>query len=137
MTRGVVRLAVALYAAAVAVVLFLPNGWAINRFFVEVYVVGQYRFGLPLSPEDYATLANVLAFVVLAFGLVVGWPRVRPWLWTLVLVALSAAAELAQGSLGREQSWADFLLNSLGAGIGTLLGVWRVKVSQRSVKVDP
>ncbi len=134
-TRFVGRLLVVAYGAAVASGLLLPNGWAINRFFVAVYLVGLRAGVRGLAPEDYASMANVVLFAPLAYGLVVGWPRVRAWLIAACLVALSASAEVAQRLLGRDPSVRDVLLNSVGVVLGTALGAWWVKVSQRSARL--
>lgn len=130
------RAAVVGYGAFLAAVLLYPDGMVLNRFFVGVYAVGL-RFGWRWSPEDYASFANGVAFAPLAFGLVVAWPRVRPWVWGVVLVAASAGAEIAQLSLARQASVADVLTNGAGAVVGTVLGAWRVKVSERSGRLAP
>lgn len=138
MTRRVGRLLLGTYAVVVAFALLWPDGWAINRFFVGVYLVGL-RLGVTwMGPEDYSTLANALAFAPLGYGLVVGWPRVRPWLFALALAGVSCLSELVQLGLARQPSVSDVLLNSFGAVAGTLLGTWRLrKLSERSERLTP
>lgn len=133
--RWVGRLLVVAYLAVVGVALLWPDGRDINRLFVDVYLVGRNWGVRGLGPEDYATLANLVAFLPLAFGLVVGWSRVKAWVWLVVVVALSVGAELLQRQLWREPSVIDVVLNSSGAVLGTVLGWWRVKVSERSDRV--
>jgi len=115
-------LAVVLAVVLVAVLLW-PDGPAVNRGVVRLYVFFLDR-GMPSSvtPEAYAVLLNVLAFAVLgAIGVaLLRWPPVRV---ALLLTAFSAAVELAQAlpSVGREPSLLDVACNSLGAVIGVVV----------------
>ena len=119
--RVVTVLALVLAAALVAVLLW-PDGWALNRGVVRLYVV-LLDLGVPpsVTPDAYAVLLNVLAFAVLgAIGVaLLGWPPTRV---ALLLTAFSAAVELVQAlpSVGRDPSLLDVVCNALGAVIGVV-----------------
>ncbi len=120
------------YALAAGAALLVVGGWTVNRFFVAVHVVGL-RLGVRgMSPEDYAAVANVAGFVPLGLLLVLGWPRVWAWVWPVGLAAASGGAELVQAQIGREPSVQDVALNTVGAVVGTVLGVLSLKLSDRS-----
>jgi hypothetical protein len=112
-------LAVVLAAALVAVLLW-PDGEAVNRAVVRLYVFCLER-GMPSSvtPEAYSVVLNVVGFAVLgAIGVaLLRWPAVRV---ALLLTAFSAAVELVQAlpSVGRDPSLLDVACNALGALIG-------------------
>lgn len=107
-------------AVALCGVLLWPDGWAVNRLVVRVYLV-FLDLGVPTSvtPEHYAAMLNVLAFVAL------GWLGVavlgrRPVAVVAVLAAASVLAETAQlwPALRREASLLDVACNVTGALIG-------------------
>jgi glycopeptide antibiotics resistance protein len=114
-------LAVVLSAVLVAALLW-PDGWALNRGVVRLYVF-FLELGVPpsVTPDAYAVLLNVLVFAVLgAIGVaLLGWPPARV---ALLLTAFSAAVELVQAlpSVGRDPSLLDVVCNALGAVIGAV-----------------
>ena len=115
--------AVAVGAAVVLVgILLWPDGWAVNRLVVRVYVV-FLDLGVPpaVTPEHYAALLNVLAFVPLGW-LGVAVLRRRPWVVVAALGAASALVETAQlwPGLRREPSLVDVACNVAGAALGVL-----------------
>ena len=121
--RRVATVLAVVLAVVLVVVLLWPDGPAVNRGVVRLYVFFLDR-GMPSSvtPEAYAVLLNVLAFAVLgAIGVaLLRWPPVRV---ALLLTAFSAGVELAQAlpSVGREPSLLDVACNSLGAVIGVVV----------------
>lgn len=109
-------------AVVLAAALLWPDGAAVNRGVVRLYVFFLDR-GMPSSvtPEAYSVLLNVLAFAVLG---VIGvtllrWPPVRV---AVLLTAFSAAVELLQAlpSVGRDPSLIDVACNALGAVVGVV-----------------
>ena len=100
--------------------LLWPDGWAVNRLVVRIYLV-FLDLGVPgsVTPEHYAALLNVLAFAAL------GWVGVavlrrRPWVVVAVLSAASVLVETAQlwPALRREPSLVDVACNVTGALVG-------------------
>lgn len=114
----------AVLALLLALVLLWPDGYVVNRAVVRVYVFFLER-GMPqaVTPEHYATLLNVLAFVPLGW-LGVAALRRRIVTTVLVLGGLSALVELVQllPLLGREASVLDVVCNTGGALLGAVLG---------------
>jgi glycopeptide antibiotics resistance protein len=111
-------------AVALGAVLLWPDGWAVNRLVVHVYVFFLDR-GMPqaVRPEHYAAVLNVLAFVPFGWLGVVWWRR-PPWAVVGVLGALSVLVETAQlwPALHRDASPVDVVLNVAGAVAGALAG---------------
>ena len=122
--RAGTAIALALAVVVLAALLW-PEGYAVNRAIVRVYAAGL-RLGVPSSvtPEDYALLLNVLAFVPLGWLGVVAL-RGRPVVVVAALVGLSVAVELVQALPGvaRDPSVGDVVLNGLGALAGAGLGL--------------
>ena len=118
----VARVLAVVVAVALVAVLLWPDGEAVNRAVVRLYVFFLDR-GMPSSvtPEAYAVLLNVVGFAVLgAIGVtLLRWPPVRV---ALVLTAFSAAVELVQAlpAVGRDPSLVDVACNALGAVIGVV-----------------
>lgn len=111
-------------AGLLGLALLWPDGAAVNRAVVAVYVFFLER-GMPQAvlPEHYAGLLNVLAFVPLGWlGVVALHRRVRTTV--LALAGLSVLAELAQllPVVHREPSLTDVVANTTGALAGALLG---------------
>lgn len=116
--------AAVLLATLLGLALLWPDGTAVNRAVVAVYVFFLER-GMPQAvlPEHYAALLNVLAFVPLGWlGVVALRRRVRTTV--LALAGLSVLAELAQllPVVHREPSVVDVVANTAGALAGALLG---------------
>lgn len=112
------------YAIAVALLVFGPWGWALNRATVRLYVL--FRHDWPVAPdwalpEHYGVLLNVVLFVPLGALLVL--LAGRPWWWaTLLAAAGSGVIEVVQGLwLDRDASWSDVAANTLGACLGAVL----------------
>lgn len=128
MGRRVGTVVAVVLAVLLCGVLLWPDGWAVNRLVVQVYVV-FLDLGVPaaVAPEHYAALLNVLAFAVLGW-LGVAVLRRRPWLVVAVLTAASVLVEATQlwPALRREASPFDVACNVagalLGAGAASLLG---------------
>ena len=111
------------YAVALALLVFGPWGWALNRATVRLYVF--FRSDLPVAPtgalpEHYGLVLNVLLFVPLgaAVVLLTGWSW---WSVTLLAAAGSATIEVVQGLwLDRQGSLSDVAANTLGGLLGAL-----------------
>jgi VanZ family protein len=120
--RRVATVLAVVLAAVLLTLLLWPDGSAVNRGVVRLYVFFLDR-GMPSSvtPEAYSVLLNVLAFAALGvIGVVlVRWPPVRV---VLLLTAFSATVELVQAlpSVGREPSLVDVACNALGAAVGVV-----------------
>ncbi len=123
MPRRVGTVVAAVVAVALGGVLLWPDGWAVNRLVVRIYVF-FLDLGVPraVTPDDYATALNVLAFVPLGW-LGVSALRRSPVLVVAVLAAASALVETAQlwPGLGRQASLADLACNTAGAAVGAVL----------------
>ena len=113
----------AVLAVAVAGLLLWPDGEAVRRLLLDLYLFGL-RHGVPgrIGPEVYAAALNVLVFVPLGF-IGVALLRRRPVTVSLFLLALSATVELAQALpvLGRVPSVLDVACNAAGGLVGALL----------------
>ena len=115
----------AAYAVALALVVFTPIQWWLNRLTVRLYVL--FRYDLPLAPdgatpETYGDLLNVILFVPVGILLV----ALRRWSWpvaALVAVVVSGGIELVQGLplIDRDPSLVDVVTNGLGGLIGAVL----------------
>ncbi|WP_438354498.1 VanZ family protein [Microbacterium sp. CJ88] len=120
--------ALGVYAAVVVVVLLLPVGYSaiVNRLTDWVQgATGVTTFGSGWIEFS----ANVLMFVPLGFLLTLLFRH--PWYGTLLAVALSAGAEIAQIVIpARQATLRDVLANSLGAAIGALIA-WVVVLASR------
>jgi len=121
--RGLARALAVLVVAGLTALLLWPDGLALNRFVVQVYVFFLQR-GMPpsVTPEDYAVLLNVLAFALLGMlGVLV--LRGSPGRVVASLVAFSVVVELFQAIPGvaRDPSLLDVACNALGAGVGVAL----------------
>ncbi len=118
-------------AVSLGLLLLWPDGEAVRQVILRIYLFGLHR-GVPprIGPEVYATFLNVVAFVPVAWLGVAVLHR-RPTTVVLVLVALSALAELVQASpwLGRVPSLLDVVCNAAGAVLGALLGSRRPGVA--------
>ena len=120
--RLVVVVAVA-YAVILAMLVFAPWGWVLNRATVRLYVF--FRSDLPIAPsgalpEHYGLVLNVLLFVPLGAALVLltGWSW---WSVTLLAAAGSGVIEVVQELwLDRQGSLQDVVANTLGGLLGAL-----------------
>lgn len=125
MTRA--RWLLAGYLALVVALLAWPNGWAINRISVWVYVQLLPYVQRGVLPEHYAALLNVLAFTVLVGLLAAAVPRLHPLAAAALATGLSVLAEAGQWLLlsgQREAGLADVVANTSGALIGALIVMW-------------
>ncbi len=122
MARRVGTAVAVVLAVVLGAILLWPDGWAVNRLVVRLYLV-LLDLGVPaaVTPEHYAVLLNVLAFVPLGW-LGVAALRRRPWVVLGVLTAASVLVETAQlwPGLHREASLVDVLCNVAGAAVGVL-----------------
>ena len=109
------------YAVGLALLVFAPLGWSLNRMTVRLYFF--FRSDMPIAPdgigpEHYGALLNVLLFVPL--GAVLALLISRPWWWVVLPAAVvSSVIELVQGRwLDRVSSWSDLVANTVGALLG-------------------
>lgn len=110
-------------AVVLGALLLWPDGEAVRRLLLDVYLFGLQRGVSPrVGPEVYAAALNVLAFVPLGW-IGVALLRRRAVTVAVVLVALSTGAELAQATawLGRDPNVLDVACNGAGAVLGVLL----------------
>ncbi|WP_347042350.1 VanZ family protein [Brachybacterium nesterenkovii] len=134
-TRRLKALAVGVLAPAVpagAALLLAPDGWAINRLNVAVWIAVTKPLGLmgTTTPEQFAAVMNVLVFVPVLAALAVLRPT---WWWAALAAAGSVGVELYQMSLGtREPDLGDVLANTLGAVLGVGLGLLALRAARRA-----
>ena len=134
-TRRLKALAVGVLAPAVpagAVLLLAPDGWAINRLNVAVWIAVTKPLGLmgTTTPEQFAAVMNVLVFVPVLAALAVLRPT---WWWAALAAAGSVLVELYQRGLGtREPDLGDVLANTLGAVLGVGLGLLALRAARRA-----
>lgn len=123
MRTRVVAVVGAVLGVALAALLLWPDGEAVRRLLIDLYLVGL-RSGVPprIGPEVYAAALNVLVFVPLGWAGVAVLRR-RPVTVALGLLALSAAVEAAQALpvLGRVPSVLDVACNAAGGLVGAVL----------------
>ena len=115
------RAAFVAYVVGLALLVFAPWGWSLNRVTVRLYVF--FRSDVPIAPDGigpdhYGVALNVLLFVPL--GIVLALLTRRPWWWAVLpAFVVSGAIELVQGRwLDRVGSWSDVVANTLGALLG-------------------
>lgn len=115
---------VCLWPIGAAALLLTRDGWSINRLNVQVWYAVTSPLGLHtvISPELFATIANVVLFVPFFAALALLLPR---WWWIAGGVAISGAVELYQLRIGsRDASFEDLAMNTLGTVIGVAAGIW-------------
>lgn len=112
------------YVGAAAWLLLTTDGWAVNRLNVLIWTttVGPAGLRLPITPEQFSVLGNVLLFIPAFTALALLRPS---WWWVLAGAGASGAVELYQYLGGsRDASLADLAANTLGAVLGVGLGLW-------------
>lgn len=121
--RALSAAALMLLTTGAAVLLLTPNGYGLNRLNVQLwYLLSTPAIRRVTSPELYADMWNVLLFVPIFAAFALWVPR---WWIAGLGAALSSAVELYQGQLGsRDSSLTDVLTNTVGALLGTGLGIW-------------
>lgn len=110
------------YPAAAAVLVLTRNGWAVNRLNVRIWsaTLGPGGLRLPITPEQFADLANVVLFLIPFAALALLMPS---WWWILLGTAVSSCIETAQYYRGgRDATIVDVLTNTIGAALGVALG---------------
>ena len=124
------------YAVGMALLVFAPLGWSLNRTTVRLYVF--FRSDVPIAPagvlpEHYGVFLNVLLFLPL--GAVLALLTARPWWWVVLPAAVvSGAIELVQGRwLDRVASWSDLVANTVGALLGAVAVSLLARARRRSV----
>ncbi|GHB05513.1 VanZ family protein [Modicisalibacter luteus] len=86
--------------------------------------------GLPFSVPP---VAHFVLFVAMAFCLPWAWPRLQMIGTLTIMLVLGAVVELLQEWIpGRTPSLNDFLLDSLGAGLGFLGYLLLIKKQQKA-----
>ena len=123
------------YAVGLALLVFAPWGWSLNRTTVRLYVF--FRSDMPIAPDGigpdhYGVLLNVLLFVPL--GAVLALLTARPWWWVVLPAAVvSGVIELVQGRwLDRVASWSDLVANTVGALLGAVAVSLLARARRRS-----
>ena len=123
------------YAVGLALLVFAPLGWSLNRVTVRLYFF--FRSDMPIAPdgigpEHYGALLNVLLFVPL--GAVLALLISRPWWWVVLPAAVvSSVIELVQGRwLDRVSSWSDLVANTVGALLGAVAVSLLARARRRS-----
>lgn len=130
--RRIAAAVLALGAPACALLLLLPDGWAINRLNVAVWIAVTGPLGLqgPVTPEAFAQAMNVLLFVPILAALAILVPS---WWWVGVTAAGSAAVEAYQLIIGsRDADALDIIANTAGAALGAALGLGLLRRARRS-----
>lgn len=120
----------ALASVPLALLVFWPNGWSVNRLVVGLYfALGLERLGavLPLDAPgrlDFPTLLNALLLAPLTALVMLAFPRLRWWWVALGGGAAAVAIETVQAVAlpGRVASVGDVIANSTGAVAGALVG---------------
>lgn len=116
-------IALSAWLLGVVAVVFLPVGWELNRFVVQLYYFGR-TLGVPrfIGLDWYDVGLNMLLFAVPTALAALVWPRARRWVWILAVLAASSAIELVQyAALPRDASVWDVIANTAGAGLAVLL----------------
>lgn len=132
--RAIAVAVLLVYPACASVLLLTRNGWAVNRanVFVWTYTLGPGGLGLPISPERFADLANVVLFVPPFAALALLVPS---WWWVAAGTAISTGIETAQLVRGgRDATVVDVLTNTCGAALGVALGLW---IRRRLAAAEP
>jgi len=133
-TRRLAGIALALYGAVAAVIVFTPVSYAqlvqaiarsISRATGwDFYGSGWIEF-----------VANIALFVPL--GLLLALVLRRAWLGALVAVIISITVELAQSIIpNREPAVRDVISNAIGAAIGAFLA-WLIVLRRRRTSRPP
>lgn len=121
-----------IYACLLGLLVLWPNGWAINRGFVGIYVF-FLRLGVSPSvkPEDYATLLNVIGLIPLIWICVLFTRGGARW-WALGVFLSSCCVESFQRFVlhSRDGTIADVVTNTLGGSLGALAGWWTLRRRQ-------
>ncbi len=120
----IAAIVLALYPLAAGVLLLTRNGWAVNRanVWVWMHTLGPGGLRLPITPEQFADLANVVLFIPPFAALALLVPT---WWWVLLGTAISGGIEYAQHVRGgRDATVVDVITNTAGAALGVGLGLW-------------
>lgn len=129
MARRAGTVVAAVLALLLGVLVLWPDGERIRRLVLDVYLF-FLDLGVPASitPEHYAALLNVLAFVPLGWLGVAALGR-RPRTVVLVLGSASVLVETLQllPFLHRDASLLDVACNTTGAALGALAASARVR----------
>ncbi|TDX26962.1 VanZ like protein [Modicisalibacter xianhensis] len=76
-------------------------------------------------PFPVPPVAHFVLFLAMAFCLPWAWPRLQVAGTLVIMLVLGAVVELLQAWIpGRTPSLEDFLLDTLGAGLGCLIYLW-------------
>lgn len=137
MARRAGTVVAAVLALLLGALVLWPDGERVRRLVLDVYLFFLHR-GVPpsVTPEHYAAVLNVLAFVPLGWlGVALGR---RPRTVVLVLAVSSAVIEALQllPILHRDASLLDVACNTTGAAAGALAASAFVGRSRRRVQ-DP
>lgn len=120
---AVVRALLAVYLVGLAVITLMPEPEAPTAFgWVRRTIAWVATHGVPLTFPVAEAVGNVLLFVPfgLLWALVAG---IRRWPWVLLAGSLtSATIELVQLAIpGRWTTLQDWILNTLGTGVGLVV----------------
>lgn len=116
----------AAYLACAALIFFWPDGSAIHRLNLDLWLALR-RMGLPrwITPDHTEQVFNVLAFAIPVAITLVVLPRLRVWRVVAVGIGASMSIELVQGYLlnARKMDWLDCAANSLGVVLGAVVAI--------------
>jgi glycopeptide antibiotics resistance protein len=138
-TRLVVRGLFAVYLVGLAVLTMMPEPDDHTAFgWVRTAIAAVAARGVPVTFAGLEATGNVLLFV--PFGLLAGL-LARPRRWPLVLVAgsaTSAAIETIQLAIpGRWTTLQDWVLNTLGTGVGLVVLAVAVRARRGAAEAAP
>lgn len=132
----VVRLLLAMYTAAVAVIAFWPvpvdQGVRLGVLRFSAFVRGNGFIGLQYEHIEFT--ANLLMFIPLGLLLTLALrPRSAPWLPPIACLIASAVIELVQYTLlpQRFTTVSDLVANTLGGASGWLIALAVVRLAKR------
>lgn len=108
-------------AAPVTWLVFLADGWSVNRLVVAIWSTAG-RLGIRATPEQTDGLLNTAMLLPSALLAALWLPRVRWWVWAVAGATASVMIEAVQYWMARDASAHDVAFNSLGATIGALAG---------------
>lgn len=84
------------------------------------------------SVQNIDKIAHLIAFAIIAACLSVLFPRVELPIICLSALLLGGGVEIAQGEIGRDASWVDFIFDGIGiAGYWIAVHLWRRRMAAR------
>lgn len=103
-------------------VVFVADGWTINRLVVRLWVTAR-GWGWPVTPDVMDGILNTVMLLPFALLATLWLPRVRWWVWGVAGLTVSLGVEAVQlAFLPRDASLWDVLFNTVGALMGAGIG---------------